>query len=77
MSANAAFAKKFNYPFPLLCDTAREIGLAYGACDSPDAKTAKRISYLIGPEGKILRAYSTVAAADHPKQVLDDIVSAA
>ena len=69
---NAAFAKKFNYNFPLLCDTDRKIGLAYGACDDPKAGSAKRISYLIGPDGKVKKAYATVKPAEHPAQVLQD-----
>jgi peroxiredoxin Q/BCP len=69
---NAAFAKKFNYNFPLLCDTDRKIGLAYGACDDAKAGSAKRISYLIGPEGKIKKAYGTVKPAEHPTEVLAD-----
>jgi peroxiredoxin Q/BCP len=76
LAANAAFAKKFGFPFPLLCDTTREVGLAYGACDSADAKTAKRITYLIGPDGRILRAYPSVSAGEHPRQVLDDLEDA-
>jgi len=73
VAENAAFAKKFNYPFPLLCDTKREVGLAYGACDTPDASTARRISYVIGPDGRIICSYSKVAAAEHPAEVLADI----
>ena len=45
--ANAAFARKFGFDFPLLCDTDRKLGLAYGAADDPGAATARRISYLI------------------------------
>jgi len=70
---NAAFAKKFNYNFPLLCDTTREIGLAYGACDDPKAGSAKRISYIIGPDGRIAKAYPKVNAATHPEEVLKDL----
>ena len=70
---NAAFARKFNYNFPLLCDTTREVGLAYGACDDPQATTAKRISYLIGPDGRVKKAYPKVNAATHPEEVLKDL----
>jgi peroxiredoxin len=47
--------------------------MAYGACDTRDAATARRISYLVGPTGRIICAYSKVAAAEHPAQVLEDI----
>jgi thioredoxin-dependent peroxiredoxin len=70
---NAAFARKFDFPFPLLCDTGREIGLAYHACDDPKAGFARRISYVIDPAGKIERAYDKVEAGRHPGQVLQDL----
>jgi thioredoxin-dependent peroxiredoxin len=71
--ANAAFARKFDFNFPLLCDTDRALGLAYGAADDAKAATAKRISYLIGPDGKIRKAYPKVNAAAHPEEVLQDV----
>jgi len=70
--ANASFAKKFSYNFPLLCDTDRKVGLAYGAADDPKASSAKRISYLIGADGKVKKAYGTVKPAEHPAEVLQD-----
>ncbi len=73
VAANAAFAKKFEFNFPCLCDTKREVGLAYGACDDPQARSAKRISYLIGPDGRVRKAYPKVDAAAHPEEVLKDL----
>ena len=70
VNENAAFAKKYNFPFPLLCDTQREIGMAYGACDSRDADSAKRISYVIDPQGKIEHVFSKVNAGKHPEELL-------
>jgi thioredoxin-dependent peroxiredoxin len=68
---NAKFAKKQGFPFPLLCDTERRIGLAYGACDSPNARSAQRISYVIDPQGRIAGAYPRVSPQTHPQEVLD------
>jgi peroxiredoxin Q/BCP len=67
---NAAFAKKFSFPYPLLCDTARDIGMKYGACESPDAGSAKRITYVIDEHGKILQVHGKVNAAKHPEELL-------
>ena len=67
---NAAFARKFGFPFPLLCDTGRVLGMAYGACDDPTSGSAKRISYIIGPEGAIEHAFPKVDAKTHPSEVL-------
>ena len=67
---NAAFAKKFGYPFPLLCDTTREIGMAYGAADDPKAEYASRITYVIDPAGTIAQAHPKVNPKSHPKEIL-------
>lgn len=50
---NKAFAEKFSFDFPLLCDTDRSMGIAYGAADSKSAANAKRIAVIIGPDGKV------------------------
>lgn len=47
--------------------------MAYGACDDPNAEWAKRISYLIGPDGRIRKAYGKVNASEHPSEVLKDL----
>lgn len=73
MAENADFAKKFDYPFPLLCDTKREIGLAYGATDSPKAGFAKRITYVISPDGKVAQAHGKVEPKSHPKAILESL----
>ena len=70
---NAAFAKKFDFNFPLLSDTERAIGLAYGACDSADAQYASRISYLIDGAGRIVKAYPEVDVKAHPEEILKDV----
>lgn len=75
VAENAAFAKKFSFPFLLLCDTDRTIGLAYGACDDAKAGYARRISYLIDENGKIQKAYDSVSPRSHPAEVLADLAS--
>ncbi len=70
---NRAFAEKFDFPYRLLCDTNRELGIAYGAARNADEGYAKRISYLIGEDGKILLAYPKVDPKGHLDQVLNDL----
>ena len=41
---NLAFRAKFGFPFDLLCDEDRTVGLAYGVADSPDAVYPARVS---------------------------------
>ncbi len=67
---NAAFAAKFKFPFRLLCDTTRSIGMAYGACVGPRDATARRISYVIGPDGTVTHVFPKVDARKHPAEVL-------
>lgn len=67
---NAAFAEKFKFPYRLLCDTTRSIGMAYGACRTPEDESARRISYIIGPDGVITHVYPKVDARAHPAEVL-------
>ena len=70
---NLAFRQKFNFPFDLLSDTKRAMGIAYGAAEAADAKHARRISYLIDANGKIAKVYDPVKPAEHPDQVLADL----
>jgi peroxiredoxin Q/BCP len=69
-AANAAFAKKYNFKFPLLCDTARTLGMAYGACDDAKATHAKRIGIVINGEGKVRGYYPQVDARVWPAEVV-------
>ncbi len=68
-----AFAEKFNFPFSLLCDTERKIGMAYGACKSKEDGFASRIGYVIDPKGIVKRAYSKVDAKTFPETALQDV----
>ncbi|MBY0370524.1 peroxiredoxin [bacterium] len=71
VAENAAFAQKFGFEFPLLCDTERQIGIAYGACATAKDTYAKRIAYLISETGTVLKAFPKVEAAAFPQQVLE------
>ena len=70
---NKAFVDKFSYPFPLLCDTDRTMGMAYGAASEPTTKHARRISYVIGPDGIISQAHAEVDVAKHAADILQKI----
>jgi len=69
---NAEFIKKENFPFRLLSDQEHKLAAAVGAADSPTRAYAKRISYLVGPDGKVLVAYDNVDPSKHATQVLTD-----
>jgi thioredoxin-dependent peroxiredoxin len=70
---NKSFADKFNFPFPLLSDEERKVGLQYGACDSLDAGYPKRIAYLIDEKGRVQEAHPKVDAKSYPKEQLKSL----
>jgi len=71
---NAAFARKHNFGFRLLCDITHEVALAYGACDNLKARYPERISFLIDASGRIERVYDQVDPRDHAAQVLAGVL---
>jgi peroxiredoxin Q/BCP len=69
-AANKKFAEKHNFNFPLLCDTDRKMGIAYGATARGETGGAKRIGVVIGPDGRIKEWLPKVDPASYPAQVL-------
>ena len=67
---NRAFAEKFAFNFPLLCDTDRKLGVAYGAADTPASTSARRVGVVIGPDGKVKEWLPKVDARSYPKEVV-------
>lgn len=57
----------------LLCDAHRKVAIAYGAADAADQERPKRMSVLVGPDGKVMKTYATPEAAVHPAEVLVDL----
>lgn len=69
---NRAFCDKFSYPYKLL-SFPRVPGDAWDADDPEDPGYARRISYLIGPDRRVVKTYANVDPATHPAQVLADV----
>jgi peroxiredoxin Q/BCP len=67
---NKAFADKFGLQFPLLSDTERTLAEAVGAAGAMGFPS--RISYLVGANGKVLKAYPKVSPAEHAAEVIAD-----
>jgi len=68
---NRKFAEKNALPFRLLSDRGHELAKAVGAARAL-VPLAKRISYLIGPDGRVLVAYPEVKPSTHAGEVLED-----
>lgn len=72
-AANKAWHDKNAFPFRLLSDTDKKMAIAYGAAADETAGYAKRISYVLDENGKVLLAYPKVVPAEHLDQVVADV----
>ena len=72
---NRKFAEKNGFPFPLLSDVERTVGEQYETKRAPEerSQSAKRRTYVVDPEGRIVKAYRVTDIAGHPDEVLRDI----
>jgi peroxiredoxin Q/BCP len=68
---NRAFADKNSLPFLLLSDSDHELAKAVGAARAL-LPYAKRVSYLVGPDGRVLVAYPDVDPDTHAAEVIAD-----
>jgi peroxiredoxin Q/BCP len=68
---NAKFADKYALPFRLLSDSDRELAKRVGAARAL-LPVPKRISYLVGADGTVLKAYPSVDPKTHDDEVLAD-----
>ena len=69
---NQKFSDKFSFNFPLICDTDRTIGTAYGANPDP-AKGAQRVGVVIGPDGKIKEWHERVDPRAWPAALIQTL----
>ncbi|MEY2786796.1 MAG: hypothetical protein RL277_3008 [Planctomycetota bacterium] len=67
---NRAFAEKFGFEFPLLCDTTRATSIAYKALDRAEESYPRRFTYVISPEGRIETAIDTQDPAAQAGELL-------
>lgn len=72
------FVKKFELPFPLISDEDRKIVEAYGVWGEKTfmGRTydgTHRVTFLIAPDGRIVRIWPKVMPAKHAEEVLESI----
>lgn len=78
VDSHQKFSKKYSLPFPLLSDPDKTVIKAYQAWAKKkflgkEYMGVLRISYLIGPDGTIVKAYPSVKPEIHANQVLNDL----
>src|SRR5438105_11817581 len=68
---NQHFAEKFNFPYPLLSDTSREMGAKYGAAEAgATSGNATRVAYIIGPDGQVSNVFPKANTGTFASDVL-------
>ena len=68
------FAEKYGLPFPLLADTEGTTADAYGVKTRwLGMSIAKRQTFLIGPDGRIVKHYVNVDPDTHSDELLADL----
>ncbi|MCC6766358.1 MAG: peroxiredoxin [Deltaproteobacteria bacterium] len=71
--ANAAFVKAEGFPFRLLSDTDKTLATQVGAVWVSLQPVPSRISYLVGPDGKVRKVFGDVTPATHAGDVLSGL----
>ncbi len=76
--SHAKFAEKYRLPFTLLADEDRSIVQAYGVWGEKKfmGRTymgTHRVTFLIGPEGRIMKIWAAVKPEEHAGEVLDEL----
>ena len=78
VKAHDKFVEKFKLPFPLLADEDKKIANAYGVWGEKSFMGRKylgvfRVTFLIGPDGKIKKIWPSVKPEEHPAEVLAEL----
>jgi thioredoxin-dependent peroxiredoxin len=72
--SHKAFIEKYSLPFPLLLDPDKKIAKEYGAANGiPILGLDRRITYVIGEDGRILKVYPNVDPSVHSAEILSDL----
>ena len=74
IESHQAFSEKYSLPYPILADVNKECATEYGVLGKFMMMTiAKRQSFLINPEGKIVKHYKKVDPDTHTQEVIIDL----
>lgn len=76
--SHASFAEKYSLPFPLLSDPGAEFLRRAGAWGEQNrngvmSEGVRRTTYLIGPDGRLVRAWENVRVDGHADEVAGEI----
>ena len=74
VDSHQEFSEKYSLPYPILADVNKNCADDYGVLGKFMMMTiAKRQSFIIGPQGRILKRYNKVDPDTHTSEVIEDI----
>ncbi len=81
VESHARFKKKYHLPFPLLSDTEHKVCELYQVWGQKESFGRKymgvlRTTFLIDPQGQILRVFEKVKPAEHSAEILSAVPGA-
>lgn len=82
VKSHKKFEEKYELPFTLLSDEEKQVVTQYGVWGKKkfmgrEYMGTNRVSFLIGPDGKIAKVYPSVKPEQHADEVLADLKSLA
>jgi thioredoxin-dependent peroxiredoxin len=75
VSSHKQFAAEHHLPFPILADSDKQIARQYGVLHRPLGlmELARRETFIVDPQGLIVKHYRDVDPGKHSRQVLADL----
>lgn len=74
VESHREFAGKYHLPFPLLSDPKGEVAHSYGSLwRLGPIRFAKRHTFIIDPEGSIVKIYRSVSPKQHGGEIIHDL----
>lgn len=78
VTSHQKFAEKYHLNFPILSDTSTNTMKAYGSWGKKkfmgrEFEGTLRNTYLINPQGEIVKTYENVDPVNHAEQILSDL----
>ena len=76
VDSHKEFSEKYSLPYPILADVEKESAVDYGVLGKFMMMTiTKRESFIIDPDGLIVKHYKNVEPDKHPGEVIEELKS--
>ncbi|HVY36860.1 MAG TPA: peroxiredoxin [Polyangia bacterium] len=73
-ASHKQFRDKYKLPFPMVADTSGDVQKAYGVSSMlPGTKMVSRVTFLVGPDGKVAHVWPKVDPVVNAREVLSTV----